>query len=200
MIDTVVFDIGNVLAAFDWGSFLKSFGFEKQVEDEVARAIFMSKNWPEVDLGLKTDEELIATFVANAPHREQEIRRVFTRWDGFVKEYPFSEEWVKDLKSKGYKVYVLSNYGSTLFDYAQKNFKFLRHIDGGIISYRIHKIKPDPEIYRTLIGEYSITPENAVFLDDLPENLRGAEAFGFNTIHVTDHDAAVRGLQKLGVH
>ena len=28
-IDTIVFDIGNVLAAFDWASFIKDFGYDE---------------------------------------------------------------------------------------------------------------------------------------------------------------------------
>ncbi|MGN1097743.1 MAG: HAD family hydrolase [Clostridia bacterium] len=199
MIDTIVFDIGNVLAAFDWVKFVKGFGYGEDVNKDIAEAVFMSRDWPQVDLGILSDEELIAGFVKNAPHRKKEIESIFAKWQYFVEEYPFSEEWVKGLKEKGYKVYVLSNYGRTMFGFAKERFAFLRHVDGGVISYQINKIKPDPEIYKTLIDKYSITPENAVFLDDLPANLKGAEAFGFNTVLVTDHAAAVEGLKKLGV-
>lgn len=199
MIDTIIFDIGNVLAAFDWVKFVKSFGFSQEVNDDIAKAVFMSKDWPQVDIGLKTDEELVDGFVKNAPHREEEIRTIFRGWRYFVDEYPFSAQWVKDLKSKGYKVYLLSNYGRTMFGFAKERFEFLKYVDGGVISYQINKIKPDPQIYRTLLDKYSIVPENAVFLDDLTENLNGAAAFGIHTVHVTSHQAALDGLKKLGI-
>lgn len=199
MIDTVVFDIGNVLAAFDWVKFVKGFGFSEEVNRDIANAVFLSKDWRQVDLGILSDRELIDGFVKNAPHREKEIRAVLDEWQYFVEEYPFSEEWVKGLKNKGYKVYILSNYGRTMFGFAKERFAFLRHADGGVISYEINKTKPDPEIYRALINKYSVAPEKAVFLDDLPENLRGAEAFGFNTVLAASHEAAVEGLKRLGV-
>ncbi len=198
-IDTVVFDIGNVLAAFDWKSFVDSFGFSDETADGIAKAIFMSSDWPQVDLGLKTDEELIEGFIKNAPHLNREIREIFTKWQYSVEEYSFSEEWVKELKAKGLRVFVLSNYGRTMFGYAKEHFRFLRHVDGGIISYSINKIKPDPAIYKALIDKYSIDPERAVFLDDLPANINAAAALGFNTILVSDHDAAVKGLAALGI-
>ena len=198
-IDTIVFDIGNVLAAFDWYSFVKSFGYDEKTNDEIARAVFMSKDWPQVDLGLKTDEELIEAFVGNAPHLKKEIEEIFTRWQYSVKEYPFAESWLAQLKAKGYKIYILSNYGRTMFTYAREHFSFLRHADGGIISYQINKIKPYPEIYKALIEKYNIVPEKSVFLDDLPDNIAAAAASGMNTVLVTDHQSAVDGLRKLGI-
>lgn len=198
-IDTIVFDIGNVLAAFDWEGFVKGFGFGGDVNRDIAEAVFLSRDWPQVDLGIKSDEELIAAFVANAPHREREIRAIFEKWQYFVDEYPFSADWLKGLKEKGYKIYVLSNYGRTMFGFAKERFKFFEYVDGGVVSYQINKIKPEPEIYRALIEKYSITPENAVFLDDLKPNTDTAAALGFRTIHVTNHESAVRGLKELGI-
>lgn len=198
-IDTIVFDIGNVLAAFDWYTFVKSFGYDEKTNDEIARAVFQSRDWPQVDLGLKSDEELIEAFISNAPHLRTEIEEIFTRWQYSVEEYPFSEEWVAGLKAKGYKIYILSNYGRTMFTYARDHFRFLRHVDGGIVSYQVNQIKPYPEIYKALIEKYDIVPEKAVFLDDLPDNIAAAAALGMNTVLVTDHTAAVEGLACLGI-
>ncbi|MCH5186904.1 MAG: HAD family phosphatase [Oscillospiraceae bacterium] len=197
MIDTVVFDIGNVLAAFDWPGFIRGFGFSPKAEKEIAEAVFKSNEWKQVDLGLKSDEELIGLFTANAPQWAEEIRAIFEKWQYSVVEYPFAEGWVKELKAQGLKVYILSNYGRTMFEYARNKFKFLRHIDGGVVSYQINKIKPDPDIYRTLIEKYDLEPDRAVFLDDLPDNINAAAALGFNTILVTNHDAAAAELEKL---
>ena len=199
-IDTIVFDIGNVLAAFDWHSFVKDFGYDEKTNGEITRAVFQSPDWSQVDLGLKTDEELMEAFVNNAPHLKKEIEEIFARWQYSVKEYPFSESWLGGLKAKGYKIYVLSNYGRTMFTYAREHFRFLRHVDGGIISYQINKIKPYPEIYKALIEKYDIIPEKAVFLDDLPDNIAAAAALGMNTVLVTDHQSAVEGLARLGIY
>lgn len=199
VIDTIVFDIGNVLAAFDWVSFVRGFGFGDEVNNDIAEAVFLSRDWCQVDLGIKSDEELIAAFVANAPHREREIHAIFEKWQYFVDEYPFSADWLKGLKEKGYRIYVLSNYGRTMFGFAKERFRFFEYVDGGVISYQINKIKPDPEIYRALIEKYSISPEKTVFLDDLEANTEGAKALGFNTIRVTDHESALEGLKKLGI-
>ncbi len=196
-IDTVIFDIGNVLAGFDWAGFVRSFGYGEEINRRIASAVFQSKDWPQVDLGFKTDSELIDAFVANDPELKAEIEEIFTRWQYSVTEYGFAEEWVKALKNRGYKVYILSNYGRTMFTYAKDHFRFLRHVDGAVISYTVNKIKPRPEIYRHLIDKYSIIPENAVFLDDLPENTAAARELGLNAILVRSHEQAVRDLEEM---
>ena len=196
-IDTVIFDIGNVLAGFDWAGFVRSFGYGEEINRRIAAAVFQSEEWHQVDLGLMTDRELIEAFVANDPELRDEIETIFTRWQYSVTEYDFAEEWLRSLKARGYKVYILSNYGKTMFGYAGGHFRFLRHADGAVVSYAINKIKPWPEIYRYLLEKYSIVPENAVFLDDLPENVAAAEEQGINAILVRSHEQAVKDLEEM---
>jgi putative hydrolase of the HAD superfamily len=116
-----------------------------------------------------------------------------------AKEYDYSVDFIKQLKVNGYRVYLLSNYGRRHFQLDQHNYKFMKYVDGGIISYQVQHIKPEPEIYEALIKQYHINPMEAVFLDDLQENLDGAKPFGFHTILVKTQEQAVDDLKKLGV-
>ena len=47
MIRTIIFDIGNVLTVFGWKNFLKSFGFDAETEDKVAKATMDNPFWNE---------------------------------------------------------------------------------------------------------------------------------------------------------
>jgi putative hydrolase of the HAD superfamily len=80
-----------------------------------------------------------------------------------------------------------------------ENFKFYKHVDGGVISYEVKHIKPEPEIYEDIIRKYNINPEEAVFLDDIQANLDGAKAFGFHTVLVSGYEKALADLRELGV-
>ena len=197
-IDTIVFDIGNVLAKFRWQEYLAEFNFSDELFERIANAMFLSSAWAEFDRGSKSDDEILQMMYQNAPDLKEEIWNVWTsNKEAFVREYPFSEDWIRDLKSRGYQVYLLSNYSRTLFQVAKKTFQFLKWVDGGVISYEIEHIKPEKEIYETLIQKYNIIPEKAVFLDDLPANTEAARQFGFHTITVTNHDTAVNELEAL---
>ncbi|MBP1755903.1 MAG: family phosphatase [Firmicutes bacterium] len=199
MINTIILDIGNVLAHFRWKEYLEDCGYNQEKRDRIAKATVLGGFWNEWDRGLRDEEELIAESVAKDPDMKQEILAFYDSFDKIVREYEYSADFVKQLKENGYKVYLLSNYSKKHFELSKPHFKFVNYVDGGVISYQVKAIKPEPEIYQTLIDQFQIIPEEAVFLDDLPANLEGAKPFGFRTIQVTDHEQALKELRGLGV-
>lgn len=57
--------------------------------------------------------------------------------------------------------------------------------------------KPDPRIYHLVCERLAVTPEEAVFLDDLGVNLKPARALGMTTIKVADPDRALAELSSV---
>ena len=115
-----------------------------------------------------------------------------------IREY--AVPWVKELKQKGYRVLYLSNFSRKAEIECAHTLTFLPYMDGGIMSYRYHQIKPQPEIYDTLIREYELKPEECVFLDDRSDNCEAARAKGMHAIVFTTREEALKGLAKLGVN
>lgn len=199
MITTIVLDIGNVLAHFRWREYLEECAYDQDVRDRVAKATVLSGFWNEWDRGEREEEELIAESIARDPGVKQEILTFFHSFDKIVKEYNYSTDFVKSLKDNGYKVYLLSNYSKNHFMISKPTFGFVQYVDGGVISYEVKSIKPEPKIYQTLIDKYKINPSEAVFLDDLADNLEGAKPFGFHTIQVKNYDQTIKELREMGV-
>ncbi len=198
-ITTVVLDIGNVLAHFRWREYLQDCGYEEEIISRIANATVRNPFWKEWDRGVEEEDKLIARSIAQEPGLKEEINRFFREFHQVVLEYEHSADFVKQLKANGYRVYLLSNYSGKHFEMHSPYFRFKEHVDGGIISYQVKHIKPEPEIYQALIDKYQINPSEAVFLDDLAENLEGAKPFGFHTIQVDSHTQALEDLRKLGV-
>ena len=59
-------------------------------------------------------------------------------------------------------------------------------------------MKPDPEIYRTLLRRYDLKAEECIFIDDTEENVRSAENLGFKGIVFTGYEDAVSALREIG--
>ena len=57
--------------------------------------------------------------------------------------------------------------------------------------------KPEPRIYSLTLERLGISGEEAVFLDDIPGNLRPAAAMGIETILVRDPPSALASLQDV---
>ena len=57
--------------------------------------------------------------------------------------------------------------------------------------------KPDPRIYHAACEALSVQPEEAVFLDDIGVNLKGAKAVGMITIKVDHTTSAIDELERV---
>lgn len=200
MIQNIIFDIGNVLASFRWKDLFKELGFTGDKFDRIAAATVQHPTmWNEFDRSLMPDEEIIARCIERAPEYEQEIRLLFSKTELLVEEYTYSYDWIKSLKEQGYSVYLLSNYGKTSFEAARDHgrLSFLPLVDGGVISYEVKIVKPEPGIYEALLAKYRLKAEESVFLDDRAENIAAAEQLGFHGIVVESFEQAKEELKKV---
>ncbi len=66
-------------------------------------------------------------------------------------------------------------------------------IESSIVGIR----KPDPRIYQMACEALSVDPAEAVFLDDLGANLKGARALGMTTIKVDAGPGAIDELERV---
>jgi putative hydrolase of the HAD superfamily len=59
--------------------------------------------------------------------------------------------------------------------------------------------KPDPAVFHHVLGELDVGVDEAVFIDDLLENVEGARAAGLRAHQHTDRDSTVAFLVEHGV-
>ena len=101
-------------------------------------------------------------------------------------------EVLSDLRAGGTRLALLSNAGP---DYGS----YFRHGPLGVffeacyVSGELGLLKPQPEIYRHVLGDLSVTPAEAVFTDNRAANVAGAEAIGI-TGHVFTTPACLRSF------
>ena len=86
--------------------------------------------------------------------------------------------WINDLRRAGLRTSILSNLPAPLGENLRATAGFLDHFDQVTFSYELGVIKPEPEIYRYAVHGLDVSPEEALFLDDRPENIEGARAIG----------------------
>ena len=197
MIKNIVFDIGNVLAAFRWKEYIAELGFEGEMADRIANATTMNKLWREVDRGVMSVNDIIEAGIAFDPEIEPQIRLFFADRRRLVMEYDYARGWIEELKNRGYKIYLLSNYSQDHFQYVSRHFSFFGLEDGKIISYTLKLLKPDHRIYEALYEKYGLVPGECVFLDDSEENVAGAVATGMKGIVFKDYAQGRAELEKL---
>jgi len=196
MIRNLVFDVGNVLIEYRWHQMLLDYGLSKEEAAVAGPLFFEHETWKELDLGNMPVEDVIVLYEKQLPQYAGLIRWFLTHLELMPIPRPDVWEKVHALKEKGYKIYLLSNYNEDFFRVHTQGASFLEDIDGKVVSYEIHKIKPEPEIYQYLLDKYKLQPEESVFFDDRPENTQTAEGLGMKTYTITSKEYLLHVLDE----
>ncbi len=102
---------------------------------------------------------------------------------------------VRKLREK-YKLGVLSN---ASFNQARELGELYDVFDTVVLSEEIKTSKPKKEAYEKVLSNLRVSPEEAVFIDDSLENVRGAEKLGIKSILYEDVNKLKESLRKVGV-
>lgn len=183
MIRNMVFDIGNVLMDFRWKEYMRSlFSENEALIQTINQGIWHNGCWAAMDKGEMDGAATLRSAVAFAPQYEKEIKLTLDRVAHAFHKFGYAVPWVQELKGMGLNVYYLSNYSAFSIAANPDVLDFIPYMDGGVFSFEVKAVKPDPEIYRCLCDKYDLKPEECLFTDDVPANVKGAQACGFQGI------------------
>ena len=200
MIKNIILDVGNVLVTWDPEGAFRKLGCEEKKIKAIVDATVHTPIWDETDRGVWTDEQFVTALCENAPQYEKEIRLFWDNINLAIEQYPYTKEWLSSMKKQGFHIYILSNYGARTYELTKdKALDFLPLTDGAIFSYTIQQIKPDLEIYETLLNRYGLTADECVFIDDREKNVEGAKKAGIHGICFGTIEQVKEDLKKYGV-
>ena len=181
MIKNVVFDIGNVILNFDYMKVISQYTDSIEEKKFILDNIMNSPEWlgySLIDTGFITKEEAIQIVQDRTNHINDNLVQNF--WNNY-NNYAFVDKRVLNLierlKNKGYKVYLLSNMNEYTFNKVKASNLF-NIVDGYVLSYLVHQVKPYISIYKTLISKYNLTVSECLFIDDNENNINTANSLG----------------------
>jgi putative hydrolase of the HAD superfamily len=184
MIKNIVFDLGNVLISFKPSDYLDKMGYAAEIKNIIITDIFKSREWEEIDNGSITTPEAIEKISERSSLTKEEITAVFRLRIKILSPIFKNVQLLPLLKSRGYRLYYLSNFPSDIFDEVFNKFELFQFFDGGIISSKVNFSKPDLRIYKFLLEKYSLVADECLFFDDSEINIKGAESVGIKSILV----------------
>jgi putative hydrolase of the HAD superfamily len=196
MVKNIIFDIGNVLLEFIPLDYLKTIFNDDKIEALVYKEIFQSKEWIHLDRGILTQDEAIKAISQRNPNYEVHIKKCMDNWIDILTPIEGTVQIVKELKQKGFKLYLLSNFHSLAFENIYSKYDFFKYFDGGVISYKENLIKPEIEIYTRLLDTYVLNAKECLFIDDTLANILAADRLFMNTIHFNNYETLENDLHK----
>ena len=178
MIDTIIFDFGNVFinlsqeAPFDH---MRKIGLVCWNEDLDS----LNKRY---EKGKIDELDFFKGFQRYIPNRElDEIREA---WNSILLDFPlYRLEFLQKLSTK-YRLFLLSNTDKTHIDKFEHKVgmtfsrEFYQCFEKVYFSYEIGFRKPDPEIFNYIINRHNLEPQRTLFVDDNKHNTEVAANLG----------------------
>jgi putative hydrolase of the HAD superfamily len=111
---------------------------------------------------------------------------------------PVMLDWATRIQAAGFRTAILSNMGEELLAHMRENFGWLDRFHHLTWSCELRTVKPEARIYRHTLENLGVQSDEALFLDDKPENVEGARAVGIHALLFRNPQTLQRDLERDG--
>jgi glucose-1-phosphatase len=194
-IKNLIFDFGGVICGLDIARTekkFKEFGPAKLTDpaSQKESANVFEKLVEHLETGAITPDQFrqaIRDHYLNPPTDEA----IDETWNAML--LPISDERIHLLQvlRNRYRIFLLSNSNKIhmakyLPDFQRQTgyHDFNDLFEKAYFSCEVGLKKPEPEIYRFVLSDSRLKPEESLFIDDMPENVKGAESVGIKGFHL----------------
>jgi putative hydrolase of the HAD superfamily len=196
MIKAVFFDLGGVILRTEFQAPRQHLAERLGMEyEDLVKLVFDSPSSIKASHGEISDKEhwAVVTKRLKRPASETEsIREEF--FAGDVVDHTIVE-FLRSLRPR-YYVGLISNSWPDLRDYIARQ-GFDDAFDHMVISGEVGVMKPEARIYQIALEQAGVSPNEAVFVDDVYENIEGCEKAGIRGIHFKDPGSTLKQLKTL---
>ena len=195
---TIVFDIGNVLLAWDMRNLFAKLAPADELDHILEKVCPLS--WHATLDGGAAYADAIAQRVALYPRHAALIEAYDPRWQETISgPIHGSVALLEELRAAGLPTYAITNFPAEKFDETCALYPFLQGFQGVVVSGRERMTKPDPAIFELFLKRYELAARDCVFIDDSPANVATARALGFTALHFVDPQTLRADLSALGL-
>lgn len=195
-IKAVFFDLGGVILRTEYQAprqhLAERFGMDY---DDIDKIVFGSSSAVRASVGEIDEEEHWRNVmkVLKLPSSEYErVREDF--FAGDVLDHSILN-FLRSIKPR-VRTGLISNAWSRLREYIQRE-KFDDAFHHMVISAEVGVAKPDPRIYHIALEQLQVQPKEAIFVDDVLENIEACEQVGMRGIHFKSPETTLKQLKDL---
>ena len=186
-IKNLLIDFGGVLINLDRPRCIENFKkLGLQNVDELLNVYHQQGIFMQQEKGLVTSAEFrdVIRQMVGKPLTDQQIDDA---WNSFLVDIPtYKLDLLLKLREK-YVVYLLSNTNYIHWKWSCENvfpyrgFQVEDYFEKIYLSFEMKMVKPDTEIFETVLADANIDPKETFFIDDSEANCLAAQALGIST-------------------
>lgn len=198
-IRAVFFDLGGVLLRTEYQAprqlLAEQFGMDYEDIEKIVFGGGPNGSAARATLGQITEEEHWQAVMKMLKLPASEAKRVEAEFYGGDILDRALIQFIRSLRPK-YKTGLISNAWSGLRSYIVRE-KFDDAFDYLIISAEVGIAKPEAEIFQIALKQLGVSPSEAIFVDDVLENVEACRKIGMNGIQFKDSQKVIKQIQAL---
>ncbi len=195
----VIFDIGRVIINVDLARSFEAFGKRDGISaEQLWSALQTDLRWDDWQEGRMTPRDW-------HKHLSQKFRLSLSfeefceSWNRVLDPVTILPEALFKRLAASCRLALLSNTDPIHVAHIEAAFGFVRHFPVRVYSCRAGASKPAPTIYHHTLRELDALPEEALYIDDLRENVAAAVRLGMTGFHFTSPSELLFEFSQLGL-
>ncbi|NQW17780.1 MAG: HAD family phosphatase [Chloroflexi bacterium] len=197
-IELVAFDMGNVLTFVDEGPPAAEYArLSGSTIQEVINACYTKPRKRVLETGSQTWIEFVEQTrrILDFEISEPDFRAIFaSSVQPDRRMYDLVDSVVQQKR-----IALCSNTHEVHWEMERDRMPSGRKMNPAIVSYEVGVMKPAPLIYEALIEQSGVEPGQILFIDDLEENIEGAQRLGIAGLVFRGREQLIDDLSKFGI-
>ena len=199
MIQTFLFDMGNVLVSFCHDRMCRQMGeLCGLTGPEVRRLLIDTGLQWDFERGQVTPDEFHLRFEEAVATKVDQRELARASADIFTPNESL-QPVLAELKARGHRLVLLSNTTIWHFEFVRDRFDVLKPFDDFVLSCHAGAMKPDAPIYEAALRVIHCDPANCFYTDDIPDYIAAARKYGLDAEVFTDTAGLIPQLQLRGI-
>ena len=195
----VIFDIGRVIIRVDLSRSMGTLGKRDGLSHiQVLRELEADPRWLDWQEGRMTPRDWHA-HLSKKLHFSYGFEEFCGIWNGVLDPAPILPDLLFERLATRCRLALLSNTDPIHVAHIEATYPFVRLFPARVYSCRVGSSKPSPVIYHHALREVGALPDEAIFIDDILENVFGAGSVGINAFHFTSADELLAEFSRLGL-
>ena len=200
-IKTIIFDAGGIIFKSDWLSvkkdIMKKYNFSILLYSDYPKNI--SKKFRGINVGNFSFKDVIK-YLSKQKSKKKISMIIKDYKKSYTNHQRVNKKLLKLIKKLGnkYNLFCLTNTNDVHLEINHKNgnFSYFKKV---YASCELKIAKPDERIFKIILKDSKLKPENTVFIDNELENIKSAKRLRINTIFFKNNTQLIKDLKKLGV-
>jgi FMN phosphatase YigB (HAD superfamily) len=194
----IIFDLGKVLVPFDF-----MLGYRELERHcpypipEIRRRIAACGLVERLEKGLIEPRDFVAQLSA-ALDLEIDYGEFCRIWGSIFSGQLIPDQVLKSLAAR-YHLLLLSNTNQIHFQAIRDKYGFLVHFHHLVLSFEVHSMKPEPQIFRAAIERAGCRPEECFYTDDIESFVVAAREQGLDSVRFESPEQIEREMKARGI-